>query len=101
MTHGINVESDEFSSDQIILNEAGTIYGVQQNTDGAADCEVVLHDGPSPNVKYHFTCKGADLSYGATSLGPIQCRTSIRLVITGAGASCVVQYEKAAYWVGN
>ena len=87
--------TDDLDSSQVILADAGFITGVMVYTDGVNDATLELYDNPiaASGVKpFKLTVSGADNYGGRIFQFPRKAFTGIYAVISGTGASYIVEY---------
>ena len=90
--------SGETTSNKVIVNEKCYITGILIITDGTNDAKLILYDNniasTSATVMYETTVTGGDEYGGRIWSYPMLFNKGIYAVVSGTGASYIIEYIK-------
>lgn len=84
--------SNQTGNADIFIGEA-LFWGAVINTDGTNNGVLKVFNGNPGTTIFPLTCVGADISYGGMLPRAVYCDTSIRITLSGTGASAIIYYQ--------
>jgi len=92
MAYGAATSTGQLTSSQLILQCAGLLTSILVITDGSNASTVTLTDGQGGKMLGKWGVAGATLYGGRNWVVPVQFDVGLYIIISGTGASAIVEY---------